>query len=275
MVKVLQHNTWIDYRFVLKSCVRARSEQGNINHPAYGTWTADFMLRQNESRAFLGKYLNDPRVPSRHKRREMMAIAGIFLIAKWLAKIKQRSDVSCRLCKGAREQRGASTGNLPEETYGYINCAFCDGMAAYLLKLFLLPQRAHTTLFIRCDKPELTRWCLFSLHAGIQIQKTILISDLKNDFYKTLSSRNHSVPFCVLSQRLCCQFLLPFPLVILWCISVQTLPLATTCHTTLLIACDKCELTRWCLCSLHAGMQMCKESLTGKAAVIEKTISVK
>jgi len=41
--------------------------------------------------------------------------------------------------------------------------------AAYLLKLFLLPQCAHTTLSIRCDKPELTHWCLCSLHAGIQM----------------------------------------------------------------------------------------------------------
>jgi len=51
-------------------------------------------------------------------------------------------------------------------------CLFCQQFsAAYLLKLFLLPQRAHTTLFIRCDKPELTRWCLpvCSLHAGIQV----------------------------------------------------------------------------------------------------------
>jgi len=47
-----------------------------------------------------------------------MAIAGIIPVAKWLAKIKQRSDVSCRLCQRAREQRGASTENLPEETYG-------------------------------------------------------------------------------------------------------------------------------------------------------------
>ena len=58
-----------------------------------------------------------------------MAIAGIIPVAKWLAKIRQRSDVSCRLCKRAREQRGASTGHLPEETYGHINSAFCDGMA--------------------------------------------------------------------------------------------------------------------------------------------------
>jgi len=34
MVKVLQQNTWIDDRKFLKSCVRARAEQGNINHPA-------------------------------------------------------------------------------------------------------------------------------------------------------------------------------------------------------------------------------------------------
>ena len=46
MLKVLQQKTWIDDRKFLKSCVQARVEQGNINHPAYGTWTADFMLRQ-------------------------------------------------------------------------------------------------------------------------------------------------------------------------------------------------------------------------------------
>jgi len=95
MVKVLQQNTWILDRFFLKSCVQARAEQDNINHPVYSRWTADFMLRQNESRAFLGKYLNDPRVPWRHKRREMMAIAGTIPVAKWLAEIKQRSDVGC------------------------------------------------------------------------------------------------------------------------------------------------------------------------------------
>jgi len=129
MVKVLQLNTWIDDRKFLKSCVRDRAEQDNINHPAYGTWMADFMLQQNESRAFLGKYLNDPCVPWRHKRQEMMSIAGTIPVAKWLAKIKRQSDVGCRLCKRAREQSSASTENLLEETYGHIICAFCDGMA--------------------------------------------------------------------------------------------------------------------------------------------------
>jgi len=42
--------------------------------------------------------------------------------------------------------------------------------AAYLLKLFLLPQSAHTTLFIRCDKPELARWSLCSLTRFLQMK---------------------------------------------------------------------------------------------------------
>jgi len=57
-----------------------------------------------------------------------MANGGIVPVAKWLAKIKQRSDVNCRLCRRAREQRGVSTEILLEETYGHINSAFCDGM---------------------------------------------------------------------------------------------------------------------------------------------------
>jgi len=96
--------------------VQARAEQGNINYPAYGTWTADFMLRQNESRAFLGKYLNDPRVPGIHKIQEMIAIAGIIPVARWLAKINQRLDADCRLCKRAREHFE----NLPHETYSSV-----------------------------------------------------------------------------------------------------------------------------------------------------------
>jgi len=85
--------------------------------------------------------------------REMMAIAGMIPVAKWLAKIKQRSDVSCRLCKRAREQRGASTENLPDHTYAHINSAFCDGMATTVTithhfiwrHLYASMQAAHTS----------------------------------------------------------------------------------------------------------------------------------
>jgi len=47
--------------------------------------------------------------------------------------------------------------------------------SAYLLKLFLLPQRVHTTLFIMCDKSQLTRWCLYSLHASIQMSRNEVV----------------------------------------------------------------------------------------------------
>jgi len=97
MVKVLQQNTWIDDRKFSKSCVRAGAEQGNINHPANGTWTADFMLQQNESRAFLGKYLNDPRVPWRHKKRKMMAIAGIVISSGSQVACKNQTAIRCDL----------------------------------------------------------------------------------------------------------------------------------------------------------------------------------
>ena len=127
-VKVLQQNTWIDDRKFLKSCVQARAKQGNINHLAYGMWTADFMLRQNKSKAFLGEHLDDPCVPWRHKKARndgnCRDHSGSQMAYKNQTAI--RCKPQCRLCKRAPEQRGASTEFLPEETYGHINSAFCD-----------------------------------------------------------------------------------------------------------------------------------------------------
>jgi len=66
-----------------------------------------------------------------------MAIAGIILVAKWLAKIKQWSDVNCRLCRRAREHRSTSINILPEETYGHIKSAFCNAQAGEKDKILL------------------------------------------------------------------------------------------------------------------------------------------
>jgi len=201
-VKVLQQNTWIDDRKFLKSCVRVRAEQGNINHPAYGTWTADFMLRQNESRAFLGKYLSEPRVPWRHKRREMMAIAGIIPVARWLAKNKQRSGVSCRLCKRAREQRGASTENLPEETCGHINSGFCDGITTTTTAahhfiwrhLYASIQTAQTPTsklrYVTPDK-ESSMSTLWQAEEFKQICSKESLSEKATDIAKTIVVKEH------------------------------------------------------------------------------------
>jgi len=56
LVKFLKQNNWIDDRKFLRSCVQARAEKDNINHPAYGTWTADFILRQNANRVIVGLF---------------------------------------------------------------------------------------------------------------------------------------------------------------------------------------------------------------------------
>jgi len=50
MVKVLQQNTWIDDRKFLKSCVRARAEQGNIItlHIARGQQTSCYCKMKAE-----------------------------------------------------------------------------------------------------------------------------------------------------------------------------------------------------------------------------------
>jgi len=50
---------------ILEIRLRARAEQGNINHPAYGTWTADCMLRQNESTSVLREVFERPARPPR------------------------------------------------------------------------------------------------------------------------------------------------------------------------------------------------------------------
>jgi len=81
----------------------------------------------------------------------MMAIAGIILesVTKWLAKIKQQSDVGCRLCKRAREHLGASTEILTEESYGHINSAFCNEMATTVT-----PPHGNGKRSVECDAQE-------------------------------------------------------------------------------------------------------------------------
>ena len=50
-------------------------------------------------------------------------------------------------------------------------------------------------------------------------------------------------------------------------------------HTALLIRCDKLELTRWCLCSLHAGIQTSSDEVVGsrdgcRHSIAESTVDV-
>jgi len=89
-----------------------------------------------------------------------------------------------------------------------------------------------------------------------------LASSSKNNFHKTLSGRNHSVPFRALSQQSFFQCLLPFLSAILCWISASS-----SCHNVLILlslsGVKKPELTHWCLCSLHVGIQMPPDEVVG------------
>jgi len=70
-----------------------------------------------------------------------------------------------------------------------------------------------------------------------------------------------------------------FPSAILCCISAQTLPPATTYLFFLFIMCDKPEFTRWCLCSLHAGIQISPDEVVGsrdgcRHSIAERTVDM-
>jgi len=132
----------------------------------------------------------------------MMAIAGIIPVAKWLAKIEQRSDVSCRLCKRARKQHGASTENLPDETYEHINSAFCDRMATTVTAahhfmwrhLYASMQAAQTPAskfrFVTPDK-ESSISTLWQEEEFEQICSRESLTEKAADIEKTISVKEH------------------------------------------------------------------------------------
>jgi len=45
------------------TCIKEKKKGGGIHQPFYGTWVADFMLRQDAGNFMLGKYLGDKNIP--------------------------------------------------------------------------------------------------------------------------------------------------------------------------------------------------------------------
>jgi len=46
-----------------KTCIKEKEKRGEIHQPVYGTWVADFMLRQDAGRFMLEKYLSNKKIP--------------------------------------------------------------------------------------------------------------------------------------------------------------------------------------------------------------------
>jgi len=54
MVTALHDGTWIFH----KTCIREKKKRGDLHQLFYGTWVADFMLRQDARRIMLGNLLS-------------------------------------------------------------------------------------------------------------------------------------------------------------------------------------------------------------------------
>ena len=122
MVTVLQHGTWMDEEGFKKTCIKEKNKRGGIYQPLYGTWVADFMLRQHAGRLMLGKYLNDKKIPWQRRRRLGMEVAGNTPTASFLTRIGKMQSAGCQLCKTAREAQGERTDGVAAEIRSRQQC---------------------------------------------------------------------------------------------------------------------------------------------------------
>jgi len=80
-----------------------------MHQPLFGTWAADFMLRQDAGRFMLGKYLSDKKIPWKRRSRLGLPVAGNMPTASFLTKIGKIHLAGCRFCRIARKARGESS----------------------------------------------------------------------------------------------------------------------------------------------------------------------
>jgi hypothetical protein len=97
----------------------------NWEKPAATTWAAEFLLREGESREFLGSWINSNAVHEAKKRRAKQVISCSFPCGKWLHMIKARASPQCELCKRERSMNREMTEALPIETLAHIQSAGC------------------------------------------------------------------------------------------------------------------------------------------------------
>jgi hypothetical protein len=95
----------------------------NWERPTTTTWAAEFLLRDGESREFLGSWINSSAVHEAKKRRVKQVITCTFPCGKWLHMIKARPSAGCELCK--RTMNREATNGLPTETLAHIQSAGC------------------------------------------------------------------------------------------------------------------------------------------------------
>ena len=86
------------------SCMFQLQEEDNWEKQAATTWAAEFLLRDCESREFLGSWINSSVVHEAKKRRAKQVITCSFPCGKWLHMIGARASPGCELCKRERNR---------------------------------------------------------------------------------------------------------------------------------------------------------------------------
>jgi hypothetical protein len=115
-------------------------ETENRQSPGATTWAAKFLIREIESREFLGLWfasgaIHEHSEAKKKKKRATQVITCSFPCEKWLHMIKARKSPSCELCQRERRegmsfvrerrQGQAAMQSLPEETVAHIQSAGC------------------------------------------------------------------------------------------------------------------------------------------------------
>ena len=114
-------------------CMLQLQEANNWKKPAATTWAAEFLLREGESREFLGSWINSSAVHEAKKRRAKQVITCSFPCGKWLHMIGARASPGCELFKRARNMDLKTTDVLPTETAAHIQSAGCKARKASVI----------------------------------------------------------------------------------------------------------------------------------------------
>jgi hypothetical protein len=91
--------------------------------PAATTWAAEFLLREGESREFLGLWITSGAYHEAKRRRATQVITCSFPCEKWLHMIGARANPGCELCKRERQQRKEVIDNIQAQTVQHIQSA--------------------------------------------------------------------------------------------------------------------------------------------------------
>ena len=108
-----------------RRCMLQLQVTENWNKAAATTWSADFLLREGESRECLGSWINSSAVHEAKKRRAKQIITCSFPCGKWLHMIGVRKSPGCELCRRERRQNQSSDEALPLETVAHLQSAGC------------------------------------------------------------------------------------------------------------------------------------------------------